>query len=266
MRREPTSATRGGIWQDFWRGLVDLVYPPPIFCAVCGREAIGAELSLCRDCLRRLPIIAPPICDRCGRLLRLCATAGGTCRECARESFFFMRARAVCLYDGPVRAYLHEVKFRRSLPLALALAGVLASYAREQRIFREAELLVPVPLDPIKQAERGFNQAAVLAEAVGKVLRRPVMGKALARTRQTETQSRLDRDRRRQNVHGAFRVSVPAVVAGRRILLIDDILTTGFTASECARILLRAGAAEVTVLTFANGILEEIWLGPQTNI
>ena len=100
----------------------------------------------------------------------------------------------------------------------------------------------------------------MLANAVGAVLHRPVAMEVVARTRQTETQSRLDRERRRENVHSAFSVVEPGRVAGRRALLIDDILTTGYTASECARALLRAGAIEVGVLTLANGVIEGQWL------
>ncbi|MGE5550160.1 MAG: ComF family protein [Bacteroidota bacterium] len=247
-------------WRELQRGLTELVFPPLERCAVCDRDALRPTLALCRDCLRRLPFLAPPLCSRCGRLLRLCAARDGACRECARERFFFSRARAVCLYEGAARAYLHEVKFHRSLPLARALAGVLAAYVREQGGFQSYEAILPVPLHARREAERGFNQAAVLAGAVGAVLHRPVVMEAAARIRQTETQSRLDRERRRENVKAAFSIVDPGAVTGRRVLLIDDILTTGYTASECARALLRAGAVEVGVLTLANGVLEDQWL------
>jgi len=255
------SVERGRFWRELWDGCTELVFPAVESCAVCDRKAIGPSLGLCPTCLRRLPFITPPICACCGRLLRLEAADGGSCRECTRERLFFARARAVCLYEGPARAYLHEVKFHRSQRLVRALAGVFATYVREQGGFRYYQAVLPVPLHARRQAERGFNQAAVMAQAVGAVLRRPVYMDNLTRARQTETQSQLDREQRRENVRGAFRIIDPSVLAGLRILLIDDILTTGYTASECARAILRAGAKEVGVLTLANGVLDEDWRG-----
>ena len=248
-----------GFWDDAWQGMLDLIFPPAGRCAVCDRDAVRPSLGLCADCLRRLPFIAPPICEQCGRLLRLCAAQDGSCRECAKERFFFSRARAACLYEGPTRSYLHEVKFNRSYDLGKALAGIMAAFVAEQGGFRRYQVVLPVPLHPERQADRGFNQADLMARAVAAELRRPVHVAAVTRTRQTETQSRLDRERRRKNVYDAFRVVEPGLLAGRRVLLIDDILTTGFTASECARSILRGGAVDVGVLTLANGVLEEIW-------
>jgi len=239
-----------------------LIYPGPSACAVCDNESMHASIALCRHCFQQLNLLAPPLCARCGRLLRLSAADARNCRECAKEKLFFSQARAVCLYDGAVRAYLHEVKYNRALVLARALAGVLAAYAREHAgYYRRYRIVIPVPLHVAKIGERGFNQADVLAKAVGQALRRPVHSRLLQRTRQTETQSRLIRDHRRDNVREAFRVTEPNLLNGRGVLLIDDILTTGFTASECARAMLSSGAAEVGVLTLANGVLEEEWLG-----
>ncbi|MCL6548284.1 MAG: ComF family protein [Alicyclobacillus sp.] len=250
-----------GFLRDLAIGLGDLFFPRPEPCAICDRAAARPMVGLCADCLSRLPFLAPPLCERCGRLLRFEAANRRICAECERERLFFARARAVCLYEGPARAYLHEVKFRRSLSLARALAGLLAVYAREERdLLRGYEVIVPVPLHSRREEERGFNQAAVMAGAVGEALRRPVLAGVLLRTRQTEAQSRLDRKARRENVRGAFRVALPSALVGRRALLVDDIMTTGYTASECARVMLRAGALEIGLLTLANGSLDEEWL------
>ncbi|MGE5599006.1 MAG: ComF family protein [Bacteroidota bacterium] len=254
----------GGFWQDLLHGLTDLVFPPMRRCAVCDRET-GARLPFCRGCLERLPLIAPPICRRCGRMLRLCASADGTCRECARESFYFQQARAACLYEGPVREYLHQVKFHRSYDMAVALADLLAVFVREEGTFRRYQAVVPVPLHGRREAERGFNQAAVLARAVAGVLSRPLLPRAVVRFRPTETQSRLGRERRRDNVRDAFQAAEPGLLRGRRILLVDDIMTTGYTVSECARAILRAGAVEVGVLTLANGVLDDQWLAARNS-
>ncbi len=250
-------------WRDLWRGVGDLVFPPPERCAVCDNEAVRPSVRLCADCLRRLPFLRPPLCERCGRMLRLCAAQDGSCRECSHERLFFSRARAACLYEGPARAYLHEVKFHRSSPLTTALADVLAAYVREQGGFRWYQVVVPVPLHAQRETERGFNQAAILAAAVARTLRRPFCREAVIRTRQTEAQSRLARDKRLQNVQGAFCVVDPSTLSGRRVLLVDDILTTGYTASECARVILRSGAIEVGVLTLANGVPDDAWLQGQ---
>jgi ComF family protein len=249
-----------GFLRNLWHGVADLVFPRPELCAVCGRDDSHPALGVCDRCLRRLPFIIPPICGRCGRMLRLCAAEDNSCRECAREKFYFTKARAVCVYEGAARAYLHDVKFRRAQPLARALAAILAAHAREHGEFRRYEVIVPVPLHSRRLQERGFNQAEVLARAVGASLRRPVHPEALLRQQYTQFQSKLGMERRRENVHKAFRAAVPDCLAGRRVLLIDDILTTGYTASECASAILRAGAREVGVLTLANGVFEENWL------
>jgi ComF family protein len=117
----------------------------------------------------------------------------------------------------------------------------------------DADVVLPVPLHPVRERERGFNQAWLLADALARSWRIPTHRRALIRVRQTETQTHLDREERMANLRGAFAVRRPDAVAGRRVLLMDDVLTTGSTASECARILREAGARSVLVLTLARG-------------
>lgn len=138
--------------------------------------------------------------------------------------------------------------------MAIPLGDLLAEAGVTLLPAGRADLLVPVPLHPRRQRERGFNQAALLAERVGRVWGRPVIASALVRTMATPPQTELSGEARRRNVRGAFAVVRPRQVAGRRVLLIDDVMTTGATVEACAAPLRGAGAAEVGVLTVARAV------------
>ena len=153
-----------------------------------------------------------------------------------------------------LREALHAFKFRGKRAVARPLGDLLAEAGAGYPGARGAGLLVPVPLYPDRERERGFNQAALLAERLGRLWGVAVAANALERTAATPAQTGLSGEERRRNVRGAFAVPRPARVAGRRVLLVDDVLTTGATADACARALRRAGAAEVGVLTVARAI------------
>ncbi len=182
-----------------------------------------------------------------------------TCHDCAAGGRFFKLARAVGVYDGALKDLVHAFKFHGRRELAEGLGVLMARVASRERAMRRAQLVVPVPLHPKRLAERGYNQAELLARMVGSCLGTPVRC-ALVRTIHTGEQNKLGGHTRRENLRGAFAVPYPLLVAGSRVMLVDDVMTTGATANECARALLRAGAVEVLVLAAAVTPLEKEWL------
>jgi ComF family protein len=203
----------------------------------------GAFCSVCGEAL-----LSPAFLDRPGAL----------CGLCQRAHPPFERAVAYGSYDGGLRDLIHLLKYQQVRPAAAVLGRMLGNSiaALETSLPDGAIQVVPVPLHPRKQAQRGFNQAELIARVALKHLGRPerfqLRTGVLVRQRETGSQIGLTRHQRRENVRGAFAVIHPTPIAHRNILLVDDVLTTGTTASECARVLRRAGAAQVWVVTVAR--------------
>ena len=234
--------------------VLDLVFPA--LCPVCG-VALGAGRRdpLCGECWTGLERIAPPWCDRCGLpFLRLvpagpAAGSAGVCQACATTPPAFVYARAATYYGDRARAALQALKFRGKRALARPLADLVYEQVAHS-LPGDIEALVPVPLSPARERERGFNQSALLAERIARRLDVPVRPRWLVRTRATRPQTDLSARERRANVRQAFRAT-PAV-EGRHVVVVDDVLTTGATVEECCRALGAAGARQVGVLTVAR--------------
>ncbi|MDI6869867.1 MAG: double zinc ribbon domain-containing protein [Bacillota bacterium] len=247
-------------WRRLAEGLAGYLWPAPDPCPGCGRPGRrpAGPGRLCRLCLQRLPLLAPPFCRRCGKPLRLQAALQAECRDCAARDRDFRVARAAGLYDGELRRLLHRFKFRRERRLAAPLGALLAEAWGRHAELHGGELLVPVPLAPERLADRGFNQAADLARVLGQAVHRPVAEDALLRQGGGAAQSRRSAAGRAA-VGGAFHPLHPAEVSGRQVVLVDDVLTTGATAEACALALLRSGALSVDVLTVATTVVTDWW-------
>jgi ComF family protein len=195
-------------------------------------------------------VVSPPYCTRCGEPF------GGEgprhpCERCLRRPPPFLFARAPFLYGGALREAIHRYKYQGAWELGRALASLFARGARELEL-GAFDLVAPVPLHPRRLAERGFDQTVPLARAVARAHRLPFGSRVLTRVRHTPPQALLSGEARRVNVRGAFAVPRPQRVLGLRVLLVDDLLTTGATAAECARALLAAGADQVAVVVLAR--------------
>lgn len=230
---------------------IDQILPPS--CLACDAPVSEAG-GLCPDCWSRVSFIGRPCCARCGLPFAIEAAPDAICGDCARVPPVFDRARAAFLYEGAGRKLILAFKMADRSWLAPRLASWLQRAAAP--LLPEVDVVVPVPLHRWRLLARRFNQAAVLARLMARQTDAVMVPDALIRTRRTATQTRLSRSERRRNVRGAFAVrrSRGSLVAGRSVLLVDDVMTTGATVSACARALRRAGAARVDVVTLARAL------------
>jgi competence protein ComFC len=233
-----------------FRGLVSLVYPSS--CAVCGATVDYGE-QLCGPCTADAPRLRAPFCARCSQPFAGAFTDSFTCANCHDRVLHFDAAVSAYRSRGVVRKVMHDFKYGGQLHLRRLLGGWLCETLADPRLAgRRFDCIVPVPLHPARQRERGFNQAEILARLLGRHSALPVRP-LLQRIRYTTTQTQFDRDERMENLAGAFRLRRGSNVQEFRVLLIDDVLTTGSTLSECAAVLKKAGARSVHAATAARG-------------
>ncbi|WP_372398012.1 ComF family protein [Azospirillum sp. HJ39] len=227
--------------------LLNALLPPR--CLSCG-EGVDRQGGLCARCWTGLTFIAAPLCACCGLPFEYEAEQGSLCASCLADPPPFARARAVLAYDDGSRPLMLGFKHGDRIHAAKSYGVWLARTGRE--LLEDADRLAPVPLHRGRLFRRRYNQAALLAQALSRHCGVPALPDLLQRHRATPTQGGLDRQDRHRNVRGAFRLRPGLSVAGQRLVLVDDVLTTGATLAECARVLLRAGAARVDVLTLAR--------------
>jgi ComF family protein len=230
------------------RAALDALYPPT--CLAC-RAATGAHGGLCPACWRAMRFIERPFCDRLGTPFEQDLGEGLLSLQAIADPPVFRRARAVARFeDGPARRLVHRLKYSDRGDLAKPLGAWMARAGAD--VLADADAVVPVPLHPLRLWKRRFNQAAALAQAMAKVGGKPFEPRWLMRIKATRSQVGLTREQRAANMQGAFRAAPGAPLSGLRIVLVDDVLTSGATANAAARALLRAGAADVDLVVFAR--------------
>lgn len=228
----------------------------PIFCLACRERLLTEENGFfCATCWELAPRIEPPLCIHCGRPHESMTGLGNRrnfpCADCREKPLKAVhRIYGAALYEGAVAEGVKLLKFHDKQRLARTLGALLHDHALAFMDTEAYDLLSPVPLHRVRLRERGYNQSALLADVAVTAFPRAVVWHGLKRIRPTRTQSKLAGKRRRENVKGAFAVAGDEA-KGKRILLIDDVVTSGGTVEECAKALLRAGAAEVDVLAVA---------------
>ncbi|HYG24063.1 MAG TPA: ComF family protein [Verrucomicrobiae bacterium] len=232
---------------------VALVFPE--LCQVCEQERAGAAAGfVCNRCRAGVRFIGPPFCDRCGLPYPGDITTDFECANCRDLKLHFRFARSAVTTGGPVLECIRRYKYQRALWFEPFLGELLVRQADPELAGGSWDCLVPVPLHATRQREREFNQAERLARRLGAATKLPVRTGLLERVLPTFTQTKLTREQRAENVKGAFIIRKGVRLNRERIVLIDDVFTTGATTSACAGILRKAGAADVCVWTVARGL------------
>lgn len=234
--KEQKTRVLGARARTSWEQFLDLLFPPR--CVGCRRG--GA--ALCAECLGQIKLIASPVCSRCGHALFY---ADADCNDCRHYPFTITSIHSAVWHDGPIREAIHALKYNRRRDVISPLVGLMQ--ARLEDLSINTDLVVSVPLHPDRERERGYNQAHLLAEELARRINRPY-SEALERVRATQDQIGLDGAARRKNVRAAFRTR-DATVRGARIMLVDDVCTTGATLDACAIALFENGARAVHGLT-----------------
>lgn len=249
--RAPARAVTG--LRSMARACLDVIYPPG--CIACG-AGTGEPHTLCAACWAEVRFIERPYCERLGTPFAVDLGLSLLSPAALADPPVFRRARAVARYDDIARRLVHRLKYNDRLDLAEGLGVMMARAGAE--LLADADVIVPVPLHRWRQWRRRFNQAMALAAVVSRVSGVPCDPFLLARVKPTRRQVGLTKTQRGENLQGAFRVGDDAKprLAGKRVLLVDDVLTTGATANAASRALLRGGAEAVDVLAFARVVTE----------
>ena len=232
----------------FFRSALDVLYPAA--CVGCN-VPLGEADGVCPACWRQLPFIEKPYCERLGTPLPADFGLPLLSAAAIKDAPVFGRARSVARYDDLARELVHRLKYGDRLELALPMGRWMARAGRD--VLNDATLIIPIPLHRRRYWGRRFNQAGLLAKSIGKQTGCPVAAHLLKRVKSTPSQVGLTRNERLKNLQGAFNVAAKhrRHIAGARIVLVDDVMTTASTANAASRVLLRAGAASVDVLVFA---------------
>jgi ComF family protein len=230
--------------------LLDFVFPRS--CQECG-AACDATRFYCWDCLSEFHVIQPPFCSLCGDPVPGTIDHDYLCIYCSRQRPHFDGARSAVRYDGAPGTAIRAIKYESSTWLVPDMAMLLDACFRTHYDHLSFDAICCVPLYPVKLRTRGYNQALLLARSLAKHRRLPVWGQVLRRVRDIGSQTHLTAAERVSNVAQAFDVARPRKVNGKRLLLVDDVMTTGATVNECARVLKKAGAESVHVITVARG-------------
>jgi ComF family protein len=232
-----------------------LAFLYPENCQLCGAQrATPAEGFVCANCREQARFIQPPFCERCGLPFQGDITTAFECTNCREGDFHFRSARSAVLARDAVLEAVHRYKYNRALWIEPFLADLLIRQAKPELAAEKWDCIVPVPLHSTKQREREFNQAERLADRLGAATQLPVNKHLLRRVAATRTQTLLSRPERVANVRRAFAMGKGIQLSGQRLVLVDDVFTTGATTSACARVLIQGGASEVCVWTVARGI------------
>jgi len=234
-----------------FKTIIDFIFPPT--CAICGKcFSAEKEVVICPNCISQIKYIESPQCSQCGKPFYSEVAADHHCGECLTTRRYFNRARAMGCYDGTLRKAIHLFKYKLKNNLAFSLASLMADRMQSFFVGVAYHLIIPVPLHPGRLRERGFNQSLSLARLLSTHYEIPLNRYSLTRGKITKPQVGLSERNRKDNMRGAFLLSERSKVVDKNILLVDDVYTSGNTVDECSKVLIKAGARKVDVLTLAR--------------
>ncbi len=228
----------------------DIIFPPQ--CLSCAENNLPAEGIFCSSCLEKIRLITGSLCPICGIPFLNSPAESHICGNCLENRPYYTQARSMASFETIIMDAIHKFKYGRNITIGNSLGSCMADFSFPDFDYSKYSLLIPVPLHIKRLRERGFNQSLLLAQKLGKKYRLPVSFSLLKRRKFTLTQTGLNKKERGKNIKGAFAVLDRQKVSGKNIILIDDVYTTGATINECAKVLLKAGAEQVAVLTLAR--------------
>jgi len=232
----------GSLFSFLKQKTLDFLFPP--HCVSCGKGGV----FLCRKCRNKLIYLQPPLCTRCSKPIRI----GTICPKCQAQNLDIDGIYSIFKYGGAIRQAVIQFKYENTKVLADPLSYFMMEYLKKHQL--SFDLIIPVPIHKLRLRERGYNQSSLLAQRLSRITRIPVAEGVLIRTKHTPSQAKSDNvDQRRKNIKNAFKC-VSHDISGKRILLIDDVCTSGATLNSCATSLKSAGAASVWGLTLAKEI------------
>ncbi|MGB9906123.1 MAG: ComF family protein [Candidatus Saccharicenans sp.] len=227
----------------------------PSFCRLCSRALEDPEERVvCSRCLHQVEIHRGPVCPVCGRFYQQEASAGQVCGQCLEAPPHLSRHRSLGPYSGRLKELILLFKYKGCEVLSRPLGLMAYEYLAGDGIFAGLDCILPVPLHRKRKKMRGFNQAELLGRILSDLSGLPLLTRVLVKTRNTPTQVSLEAAERETNLRGAFKVRKPGQIEKRRLLLVDDVFTTGSTLRECAKELRKSGALEVRAITLARAL------------
>ena len=236
---------------DLKDDLLDFIYPQT--CPICRNPLEREEKDVCEECWKALSLLPSPYCPYCKCFLEnedeitdhQCASLSGP------KERRILAVRSLGTFDDHYQKFVHRLKYDKKIHLGKRLAQKLGESMSEEREFAGCDMVIPVPLHRARERERGFNQSEVLAKGISRAIGISLTKGILKRKRNTKDQTYLNAQQRAENVRGAFVVTHPKKIDGKRVILVDDVMTTGATLNECARMLLDAGAENIFAVTLA---------------
>lgn len=237
--------------------LAELLFPS--LCLSCGRVLSGrGKHSFCPECYTRIRFVTDPICPSCGIPYPVEEGPDHACGECILRPPLIGTVRSLGVYESVLHELIHSFKYGGNLALGERLGRLMAEHEYPSFRIRDYSLILPVPLHPRRLRQRGYNQSVILAREISKRNGVAMNFRALRRIVDTDSQTGLKKKERRSNIRHAFSLPDPEAIRGRRVLLVDDVYTTGSTLGECARVLLDGGVEAVGALTLARAIQEPL--------
>ncbi|MCK4307540.1 ComF family protein [candidate division WOR-3 bacterium] len=230
---------------SFLKDIFNFILPP--HCSVCKNPLGDEEKSICDECWGSIQVVTPPFCERCGK-----PSEESVCNECIEYPHEFTRARALGEYKDVLSSLIRLFKYSHKLSIGRKLGGMLSTVLKNDEIMNYSDALIAVPLYPVRERARGYNQSDIIAREVSNYTGIPKLNGILCRIRPTKSQTELSKEKRKLNVKDAFMVKADEQIKWKKLVLIDDVCTTGATLDECAKELYQAGANEVYALVVAR--------------
>ena len=231
---------------------LDFIYPRNINCIICDEDIDKTEAySMCAICRDTVKFITSRYCEKCGKPLEPLYLPQ-QCPDCITTKHYFDRGFSCVEYDDTIKKLIYDLKYYKKRYLAYPMAQVMAERLN-QHALGKIDMIVPVPLHRKKEAERGFNQSLLIAKYIGDLLRVPVNHKGIVRKKETISLNKLTKDERRENLKDAFQLMDKEIFRHKKILLVDDIYTTGSTIDACSKELRKGNPKEIFFITFATG-------------